>query len=121
MTADRYLRFILTVIALELLWVGVRDSSSPVIAQRQNDEPMPVVITGFRIDDRDYTTLPVAVVGAWKAVPGHRELHMMQPLQVRVSEPVQLDPRHPVTVQTGTRPLSIESVPAKPGRRPGVN
>lgn len=129
MTADRYLRFILTVIALELLWVGVRDGASPLLAQRQKDEPTPVVVTGFRIDDRDYTTLPVAVVGAWKAVPGHRESHMIQPLQVRVSDPVQLDPRHPVTVQTGqqaltvqtgSRPLSVESVPARPGPRPGL-
>jgi hypothetical protein len=119
MTADRYLRLILTVIALELLWIGVRDGASPLIAQQQSDEPMPVVITGFRIDDRDYTTLPVAVVGAWRPVPGHKEFHMMQPLQVRLSEPLQLDPKYPVTVQTGTRPLSVESVPAKPGPRPG--
>lgn len=128
MSADRYLKVILTVIALELGWLALRDGAPTVGAHQTSAQPMPVVITGFRIADQDYTTLPVAVVGAWKAVPGHREFHMMQPLQVRVSDPVQLDARQPIAVQngpqpfivqTGMKPLAVESVPARPGVRPG--
>jgi hypothetical protein len=132
MTADRYLKFILTVIACELLWFGIRDSAPPVAAQ---EKPMPVVVTGFRIGTQDYTTVPVAVVGAWQTVPGYREPHMTQPLKVQVTDPIRIDTRQPLAiqqpltvqtgqqpfiVQTGTRPLSVESVPARPGPRPGL-
>jgi hypothetical protein len=113
MAVDRYVKVILTVIALELLWLGVRDTAQIVQAQTPQ-QPMQVVITGFKIGKQEYTTLPVAVVGSWKQVPEFREGHLIQPL------PVVVDARQPLTVQTGNKPLSVESVPAKPSPRPGL-
>ncbi|MGH9347477.1 MAG: hypothetical protein ACRD26_09455 [Vicinamibacterales bacterium] len=126
MPADRYLKCILTIIALELLWLGVRDASPPVMAQ---PAPAPVVVTGFRIGGQEYTTLPVAVVGGVQPLPGVRELPGIEPLRVRVPESLQVDTRQPlrvqvgnqpITVQTGTKPLLVDAVPAKPGARPGL-
>lgn len=115
--ADRYLKVILTVIACELLWLGVRDTAPPVQAQAQ---PAPVIVTGFRSGDRDFSAIPVAVVGEVRAVAGHSALPNVEPLKVRVLEPVRFDSREPLTVQTGAKPLSVESVPARPGARPGL-
>ena len=128
MSADRYLRFILTIIAVELLWLGLRGAAVPALAQ-QKAEPTSVVITGVRIGSHEYTTLPVAVVGSIRpnSIPSHRELPNLQPASVRVSEPVQIDPRHPlavtianqpVTVQTGAKPLAVDAI-FKTGVAPG--
>jgi hypothetical protein len=138
---DRYLKFILTLIACELLWIGIRDAAPRVAAQQQ---PMQVVVTGFRIGTQDYTTVPVAVVGAWPTVAGHRESHMRDPVKTVVNEPVRIDSRQPLNVQqpltvqtghqpfivqtgqqpfvvqTGTKPLSVDVVPARPAARPGL-
>ncbi len=128
MSADRYLRFILTIIAVELLWLGMRDAAAPALAQ-QKPEPTPVVITGIRIGSQEYTTLPVAIAGSIRpnAIPSHRELPNLQPASVRVSDPVQIDTRQPfgvtianqpVTVQTGAKPLSVDAI-FKTGSAPG--
>ena len=131
MRADRYLKFILTLIACELLWLGLKGGATPVTAQQ---EPMPVVVTGFRIGSTVYTTLPVGVVGAWPGVSGERSpsgpsrpvkvdagtvsivasaaLPVQQPLVVQTG-------RDPLVVQTGERPLRVESVQAQGSQRPG--
>lgn len=105
MTRDRYLKFILTVIACELLWLGVRDAAPRVFAQQ---EAAPVTITNV--------PLRVEIVESTR------------PLRVHVVDPVRLDAQQaltvrvgnqPLTVETGKRPLSVESVPARPGARPG--
>ncbi len=129
MSADRYLRFILTVIAVELLWLGMRGAAVPAFAQ-QKAEPMPVVITGVRIGTHEYSTLPVAVVGGVRStlIPSSRELPDVQPLIVRVPDPVPVEARQPLTVNVGNQPLTVQSgmkpvvvdvVPAKPALRPG--
>jgi hypothetical protein len=126
MRADRYLRFILTVIALELLWLGVREAAPPVLAQQQ---PMPVVITGFQLGKQVYTTLPVAVMGGvGRPLPSANELPFVEPLRVRVPDAVQVDTRQPlgvtianqpVTVQTGSKPLAVDAI-FKTGTAPGL-
>lgn len=131
MSADRYLKAILTVIALELFWLGVRDAS-PVLAQPKQ-EPMPVVIAGVRIGTQVYSTLPVAVVGATRTatIPAGRELPAVQPLGVQadIREPVAVQvgnqsltvqvANQPLTVQSGVQPIVVDVLPAKPSIRPG--
>ena len=56
--SDRYLRFLLSVIALELLWLAL-GGPMPIAAQR---ETIPVVITGIRLDASS-DVMPVAVQG----------------------------------------------------------
>ena len=56
--SDRYLRFLLSVIALELLWLAL-GGPMPISAQR---ETIPVVITGIRLDASS-DVMPVAVQG----------------------------------------------------------
>ena len=129
MSADRYLRFILTIIAVELLWLGTRDAAAPAFAQ-QKPEPTEVVITGVRIGKQEYTTLPVAVAGSVRpnSIPSYRELPNLQPATVRVSDPVPIEARQPLivtvgnqplTVQSGMNPLVVDVVPARPGLKPG--
>lgn len=128
MSADRYLRFILTIIAVELLWLGMKGAAVPALAQ-QKPEPTPVVITGIRIGSQEYTTLPVAFAGSVRpnSIASYRELPNLLPASVRVSDPVQIDTRQPlgitianqpVTVQTGAKPLAVDAI-FKTGPAPG--
>ena len=55
MQTDRFLRIVLVVIALELLWIGLKDFAPPVTAQTA---PMRVIISGV-----DGGFLPVALAG----------------------------------------------------------
>ena len=57
--SDRYLRFVLSVIALELLWLCLGGAVNPVSAQRA---VTPVVITGISLEGHG-DVLPVAVKG----------------------------------------------------------
>ena len=128
MIADRYVKIVLTVIALELLWLGVREGTPPVSAQQA---PQRVVITGFQVGMQTYSAIPVAVVGGVKSVPPSltSDLPNIEPLRVRITDPVLADIKQPVTVQTGNQPLTVQTgnkpilvdvVPAKPGLRPGL-
>jgi hypothetical protein len=116
MSGDRYLKIVLTVIALELGWLGIRDTA-PVSAQ-QNNGPMPVVVTGFKYNNQEYMTLPVVVVGGLRGLPGLRAVPGLETLSIRVAEPILFDPRHPITVQTGTKPLMVDAI-VKSGQKPG--
>lgn len=73
MARDRVLNVLLSVIALELLWIAAGQSwPAPVHAAAAATaqappaspitQPMPVVITGFRLDPSD-PMLPVQVMG----------------------------------------------------------
>lgn len=125
MTADRYIKIVLTVIALELFWLGVREAAPPAHAQQ---EPTAVVITGIRIGPNEYSTLPVAVMGGTRSLPFGRELPNMQPLEVRMTQPIQAEIKQPITVETGTKPLIVQTgtkplvvdAIAKAGARPGM-
>lgn len=107
MPVDRYVKIILTVIAIELLWIGVRDVAPPVSAQAQaqapaaSRTPTSVIIRGIDIDGQEVNVLPV-VAG--------------RPLRLDDTRGIAV--RGTVTVEA-QRPLPVESVPYTPARRPG--
>ena len=110
MSADRYLKVILTIIALELGWIGLTLSAPPVSAQAQA-EPTPVIISGVQLRDRaDF--LPVGVLGQPRAVPA-AVARAFQPLDttVRNDQPLRVTvpaPR-PVACAPATRIGSTRS------------
>ena len=68
MHIDRYVKTILTIIALELLWIGLKDGAPPVVAQAQV-AATPVIIRGIDMAGPESGFLPVAVVGGYKRIP----------------------------------------------------
>jgi hypothetical protein len=117
MSGDRYLRFILTIIACELLWLGVKDVGSYAQAQAP-PEPTPVVITGFRSGNTDYNTLPVAVAGGIRIVPGSTTLPGLETMTVQVGRPVKIEADSPIKIEAD-KPLRVESVEYRSKSRPG--
>lgn len=113
MGADRSLKLILTVIAVELLWIGVKDLAVPVAAQAA---PTRVIITGVEMDTVAY--LPIAVMGGVRAIPVPLR-QTIEPLAVRVSSPVQVDTQQRPLKIEADRPLKVETVRYTPGDRPG--
>ena len=128
MPRDRYLKIVLTVIAIELGWLGVKDVAVPVSAQQtqQNQQQAgqltPVVIRGIdlpcggnTINCRE-TSLPVSVT------------RTTAPLRIAVDAPLPVDARgtvrirqdQAIVVETGDRPLLIQSVPPSAAPRPGI-
>jgi hypothetical protein len=114
MKTDRYLRIILTIIAIELLWLGLRDLTPTVAAQA---EPMRVVIASV-----DGGFLPVALAGQTMNA-GRAPL---RPIQIGITGDVAVLARSPLKIETdrplkveADRPLKVESVPYTPGARPG--
>ena len=121
MKADRYLRVLLTIIAVELGWIAIDRGLEPVSAQAA---ATPVVITGINIRD-ERAFLPVGVMGGHQRIPAGVPLTQVRvaaefprPVAVDVREP--LDVRHvgAVRVEPGDRPIRIESV-YQPAQRPG--
>jgi hypothetical protein len=88
----RYVKVVLTLIALELLWLLVIGPPRPVEAQ---GGATPVIITGIRLDPAGRTVLPVSVDGVVSVTPA-------------TAFPILTD-----------RPLPVESVPYTPSRTPG--
>ena len=117
---DRYLKIILTVIAVELLWIGLKEAAPGVSAQATRDAT-PVVITGVSAD----MLLPVGVVGTFRQVPV-RHRTVLDPATVRVAGIVsveahtalKVDPVRPIKVEAD-RPLKVENVGYTGGQRPG--
>jgi hypothetical protein len=117
--ADRYMKIVLTIIAVELGWIALKDSAVNVSAQ--NQQPMQVVIRGVDLPcengDRNCreATLPVSLMRA------------TSPLRVIADSPLPVDARgivriradQPMIVETRERPLLIQSVPAGTAPRPG--
>jgi hypothetical protein len=89
---NRYLKAVLTFIALELLWLAAIGPPRPVEAQ---PGPMRVILTGVALDSRANDALPVDVTNL-----------------------VTIIPEGPVKVEAD-RPLLVESVPYTPSPRPG--
>ena len=94
MIPNRYLHAVLTLIAIELLWIAlnglpVRASAAAAI------EPMPVVITDVRLGAAGEHALPVAVMGS-----------------------VVIEARTPIQV-AADEPLNVRTVPYTPSARPG--
>jgi hypothetical protein len=109
MSADRYLKVILTVIALELGWIAVKDIGT-VSAQRGEPAPTPVVLRGINLTRQE--TLPVTLTGNNAVVPviSGRPLQMEQPIIIQADRPIPVE---------ALRPLLIQSVPAAAAPRPG--
>ena len=113
---DRYLKGVLTVIALELLWLGVKDVGTPVKAQA-NREPTPVVIAGvdtnvpivirgIEIRNRMPNALPIygAAGGDAVAIEAPRPIPIVGSVPLRISV---------------DKPLPVTNVGYTPGNRPG--
>ena len=93
MAVDRFVKTILTIIALELFWIGIKDTATPVVAQGQLT---PVIIRGVQMPAGSNDYLPVGVVG--------------QPVRVGVTGTVAI---------TSDRPLKVENVGYTPAKNPG--
>ena len=103
MAVDRYVKVVLTIIALELFWIGVKDLAPPVTAQSQ-PAPTQVVIRGIQLAPSSNDYLPVGVVG--------------QPVRVDVTRPVKIEADRPIKIEADT-PLKIENVGYSPAQKPG--
>jgi hypothetical protein len=101
MTVDRYVKTVLTIIALELFWIGVKDMAPPVTAQAALT---PVIIRGIQLPGTSNDYLPVGVVG--------------QPVRVDVTRPVKIETDRPIKVEAD-RPLRVENVGYVPAKNPG--
>jgi len=113
--ADRYLKIILTIIALELGWIGFNQAAAPVAAQAN---ATPVILRGIDLGNTE-AYLPVGIVGAYRQVPTTAiptmermtvRVDASAPLNVRTIAPVEIDNR---------RPLKVENVGYTPGQKPG--
>ena len=114
---DRYLKVILTVIAVELLWLGVKDLGTPVAAQANASAPTPVIIRGIEMENANvrfrsalpfYQVEPVVVT----ATAG-------QPVTVQAVRPIPITGSVPLKIEVD-KPLPVENVGYKPGLKPGV-
>lgn len=121
--SDRYLRVILTVIAIELAWIGLKDVlPTPVTAQQA---VTPVMIRGFEPTPGRPPYIPVAIAGQLssraaglddirvRVEPGTTavKVDMSGAINARIVEPVKIDT---------SRPLDVKSVPATGTARPGL-
>jgi hypothetical protein len=112
---DRYLKAVLTVIALELAWLGVKDIATPVSAQ-VNNAPMPVIIRGIQIDNPN--------VRLRNAIPFYQMEPMLvtstaqQPVTIVAVRPIPITGAVPLKIEVD-RPLPVENVGYKPGLKPG--
>src|ERR1041384_5027353 len=113
--ADRYLKIILTIIALELGWLAVNQGTSPVAAQ---GNATPVILRGIDLGTTD-AYLPVGVVGAYRQVPP-TQISTMERMTVRVDASAPLNVRTIAPVEIDSRrPVRVENVGYTLGQKPG--
>ncbi len=118
--ADRYLKIVLTIIALELGWLALKDTAVTVTAQQtapQNERLTPVVIRAVDIPcdgspNCREAALPIRTSGPMRIVAD-------APLPVDARGIVRIRTDQPMIVETRDRPLLIQSVPAGTAPRPG--
>ncbi len=118
---DRYIKVILTVIALELLWLGAQYGATPVTAQAG---PTRVIIAGVQLEGTD-AFVPVGIVGGYRDLPVGAA-RTLRPLTTRVEGDVVILPRVPLKVQIdrpvkveADSPLLVQQVDYTPRARPG--
>jgi hypothetical protein len=114
MQVDRYTRIVLTVIAVELGWIAVKDLATQVSAQQV--EPMPVIVRGVEIPSNRQGALPVVVAGTSAPLPVVAD----EPLQIEAPAPIRIQADRPIPVESTDRPLLVRSVPDVPAPRPGL-
>ena len=103
MPVDRYVKTILTIIALELFWIGLKDTAPALIAQAQ-PAVTSVVIRGIQLPPRSEEYLPVGIVG--------------QPLRVDTVRPIKIEADRPIKIEAD-RALKVENVGYSPTKNPG--
>lgn len=113
MATDRYLKGILTIIALELFWIGINHATPTASAQ---GGVTPVIIRGIQLDGAA-GFIPVGVVGSYRQVPGPAA-SALEPLATRVQGLVSVEAPAPLRVQAD-QPLRVEMVEYTPKARPG--
>jgi len=123
MSADRYLKAVLTVIALELGWLALNGASVPLSAQR-GPAAQPVVIRGVELAGPSPNTLPVTLTGNNTLVPvtltsSNTIVRVMTDRPLQIEQPVLVHNDRPLIVETGSRPLVVQSMPATSSARPG--
>lgn len=123
MAADRYLKVVLTVIALELGWLAINNASVPLSAQR-GSSAMPVVIRGIELAGPASGMLPVTLTGNHTLVPvtltsSNTVVRVMADRPLQLEQPVIVQADRPLIVESGSRPLLVQSMPATSSARPG--
>ena len=122
---DRYLKIVLTVIALELGWIAVKDAAVPVSAQQP--QTVRAIVAGVDIDPDAVQrgALPIVVRPQDAALriqadaPGRPlKIETDRPIKVEGDRPLPISIDRPVKVEAD-QPLKIEQVPYTPGRVPG--
>jgi hypothetical protein len=121
MAADRYLKLILTVIAIELGWLAIQGSAIPVSAQR-GAVGQPVIIKGIDLMPRE--TLPVSVINTNGSLPvtltgNNSVVPIMSGRPLQIEQPLIVQAERPLPVETGQRPLVVQVQQAAPSARPG--
>jgi hypothetical protein len=87
---DRYTKTILSVIALSLLWLSMRDFVSPApVAALQNQMPMPVRVTGFTPDALGQLSIFDTVQMGRRGVP----VILVNPQDIKLTPPASAPPR----------------------------
>ena len=112
--ADRYLKVILTIIALELGFIAVNQVATPASAQANGQarpaaapQLTPVVIRGVDLGgDATRNVLPIAIARS------------SGPVRIEADRPIKIEADRPIRVEA-ERPLKVESVPYTPSRQPG--
>jgi hypothetical protein len=115
---DRYLRIVLTVIAVELGWLAINQQAAPVAAQAQAQAPAPTPVIIRGIDMQYMSTgrdaLPISVVSA------------RAPVKVEADRPIPIETPRPIRVEAmgavrifSDQVLKVENVGYTPARRPG--
>ena len=101
MAVDRYVKTVLTIIVLELFWIGVKDLATPVTAQAALT---PVVIRGVQLPTGSNEYLPVGIVG--------------QPVRIDAVRPIKIEADRPIKIEAD-RALKVENIGYTPAKNPG--
>jgi hypothetical protein len=116
MHVDNYTRAVLTVIALCLVYLCVREAAPRVSAQ---DAPTRVVITGVALEQSGTpNVLPVGIVGEMRLAGTAFSVFPVQPVRVRVADPVDIQTTRPIKVEADT-PLPVRAIREPGSQRPG--
>jgi hypothetical protein len=120
MSADRYLKLVLTVIAIELGWLAIQGSGVPLEAQRA--APMQVIIKGVDLTPKE--TLPVSVINTNGSLPvtltgNNAVVPIMSGRPLQIEQPLIVQADRALPVENGQRPLVVQVQQAAPSARPG--
>jgi hypothetical protein len=116
MRLDNYTRAVLTVIAICLVYLCVREAAPRAMAQ---DAPTRVVITGIALSDGGPTAvLPVGVVGEMRLSGTTFSALPVQPVRVRVADPVEIRTARPIKIEAD-EPLPVRAIREPGSQRPG--